>query len=175
MESVNKLEKALGDIFEKSAPKLPDSAKKTIVEWLPWINLILGVVSLWAVYGLWSWANTVNKWSDYANNLSATFGGPKVVDDRLSIMVWLSLVVLAIQAVIYIMAFPATRDKKKSGWNLMFYAVLINAVYGVVSLFTDYGGAGNLVGYLIGTVIGLYFLFQIRGLYMGGGNSSPTS
>src|SRR3990167_2355142 len=162
MESLNNLEKALSDIFVKKAPKLPTNAKKVIVEWLPWINLVLGVLALWAAYGLWTWANTVSKWTDYANELSTAFGGTKVVDDRLTVTVWLALIVLVVEAVIYIMAFPATKEKKKSGWNLMFYALLVNAVYGVVTMFSSYGGASNLIGYLIGSVIGLYFLFQIR-------------
>jgi hypothetical protein len=75
------------------------------------------------------------------------------------------LIVVAIEAVIYLLAFPATRDRKKSGWDLMFYALLINLVYGVIVVFTDYGGIGSLIGTIIGSGIGLYLLFQIRASY----------
>jgi hypothetical protein len=58
-----------------------------------------------------------------------------------------------------------TKERRKSGWDLMFYAVLLNTVYGLVLLFTDYGGVGSLIGSLIGTAIGLYFLFQLKPKY----------
>lgn len=165
MGSLKSLETKLDDVFVKNAPALPDGGKKALVQYLPWINLVLGLLSLLAVYNLWHWAHLANKLVDYANSLSAIYGGPAVVTHRLTFTVWLSIIVLAVQAVLYIAAFTGLRDKKKSGWNLIFYALLVNAAYGVVVLFTDYGGVGNLIGSLIGTAIGLYFLFQIRASY----------
>lgn len=160
------LEKVLNDLFVKQAPALPENAKKIIVQYLPWVNLVLGVLSLWAAWGLWSWAHTANQFVDYANRLSEAFGGPKAVD-RLGPMVWAGLAVLAIEAVIYIAAFSATRDRRKSGWDLLFYALLLNIVYGVVILFSDYGGGiGSLIWSVISSAIGAYFLFQIRELYL---------
>ena len=67
--------------------------------------------------------------------------------------------------------FPGTREKKKSGWNLLFYALLINVAYGFVVMFTDYGSVGSFIGSLIGSAIGGYFLFQIRSSYS---KSAPT-
>jgi hypothetical protein len=165
MGSLNSLETKLDDVFVKNAPALPDGGKKALVQYLPWINLALGILSLLAVYNLWNWAHLANKLVDYANTLSAVYGGPAVVTQRLTLTVWLSIIVLAVQAVLYIAAFSGLRNKKKSGWNLIFYALLVNAAYGVVVLFTDYGGVGNLIGSLVGTAIGLYFLFQIRASY----------
>jgi hypothetical protein len=165
MSALQSLENNLEDVFVKKAPALPENGKKAIVEWLPWINLILGLLSLWAAYTLWHWAHVADKLVDYANSISAIYGGPVV--HRMSAMVWLSLIVMVVQAVIYIVAFPALRDRKKSGWDLLFYALLVNVVYGVVVMFTDYGTFGNLLGSLIGSAIGLYFLFQIRGHYLG--------
>lgn len=165
MSFINDAEKSLDDIFVKKAPKLPESAKKFIVQYLPWINLALGILTLWAAWGLWNWAHIANAWVDYANSISRVYGTGNVVGDRLTISIWLSLIVLAIEAVLYIAAFPGTKAKKKSGWNLLFYALIVNVAYSVVLLFTAYGGFGNLLGGLIGTTIGLYFLFQIRSSY----------
>jgi uncharacterized membrane protein HdeD (DUF308 family) len=81
---------------------------------------------------------------------------------------------MAAMAVVYIVAFPALRARKKSGWDLLFYAALLNIVYGFVTLFTDYGSVGNLVGTIIGSAIGLYFLFQIRSLYLKAPATSAT-
>jgi hypothetical protein len=137
-----------------------------IVEWLPWINLILGVLSLWGVYALYQWAHLTNSVVNQLNTLSQIYGGTPAVATRWSIGIWLTLIVLAIEAVLYIVAFPATRARKKSGWDLLFYALLVNVVYGVVSAFTNYGGVGSLVSSLIGSVVGLWLLFQIRDAYL---------
>lgn len=64
------------------------------------------------------------------------------------------------------MAFAPTKERKKSGWNLLFLALLVNVVYGLVVTFTDYGGPSNFISVLISTVIGMYFLFQIREAYV---------
>jgi hypothetical protein len=170
MSAFTSLEKSLDGIFVKQAPALPANGKKALVKYLPWINLVLGVVTLWAAYALWHWAHVANNLVDYANSLSAAYGGPQVAVDRMSFGIWLGLIVLAIEGLLYIAAFPATRDRKKSGWDLMFYALLINVVYGVVVLFTSYGGVGSLIGTIIGSGLGLYLLFQIRTSY----NSAKT-
>lgn len=163
------LEEKLNKALVKDAPfQLPENAKKTIVQYLPILNLILGLITLWAAYTLWHWAHLANSVIDYANSLSAVYGGGKIATtSRLSVTVWIGLIVLAVEAVLYIMAYPGLKAHKKAGWNLLFYAALVNAVYSVVVAFTNYGGAGNIVSGLIGTVIGLYFLFQIRSYYMG--------
>lgn len=169
MGSLQTLENNLNDIFGKKAPPLPRGGKKALVEYLPWINLVLGLLALYTVYVLWHWAHVANSLINYANTLSATYGGPAVAPaNRLSFGIWLGLIVLAVEALLYIAAFPGTRDRKKSGWNLMFYALLVNVVYGVVVMFTNYGGVGNLIGTLIGSGIGLYLLFQIRSSYTAG-------
>ncbi|OGL35048.1 hypothetical protein A3F65_01765 [Candidatus Saccharibacteria bacterium RIFCSPHIGHO2_12_FULL_47_16b] len=161
---LSQLEASLEGLF-KGAPKLPEKAKDAIVQWLPWINLILGLLTLWAAYSLWRWADVANTIVNYANELSRALGGTGVSVDRFTVGVWIAIGVLVVEAILYLAAFPGTRDRKKSGWNLLFYALLVNIVYGVVVLFTDYGGVGNFLGYVIGSVIGLYFLFQLKPKY----------
>lgn len=167
MSAFNSLENSLDDVFGKKAPALPANGKKTLVEWMPWLSLLGGVLAAYTTYVLWHWAHLVNGLVDFANSLSAAYGGSQVVADRLTAMVWLSMAVMAASAVLYIAAFPALKARKKSGWNLLFYGLILNAVYGVVVLFSDYGTAGNLLGSLISSAIGLYLLFQVRGSYSG--------
>lgn len=159
------LEKSLDDLFVKQAPALPAGGKKFIVQYLPWINLILGLISLYTAWVLWNWAHVANNFVNYANSISAAYGGPTVATNRLSVGLWIGIAVLAVEALLYIAAFPGTKARKKSGWNLLYYALLLNIVYGVVVLFTSYGGVGNLIGAIIGSAIGLYLLFQIRSSY----------
>ncbi len=167
MSALNSLEDSLDELFVKKAPALPDGGKKFLVEFLPWINLVLGLLTLYSVYIIWHWAHLASSFINYANTLSAAYGGPAVANvDRLSAGLWLGLGVLTVEALLYLMAFPATRARKKSGWDLMFYASLVNIVYGVVIIFTSYGGPSNFIGSLIGSAIGLYLLFQIRASYL---------
>lgn len=166
MEPIEKLEDSLEKTF-KGLPQLPKNWKKGIVQYLPWITLVIGVLTIWSAYSVWHWAHWVNAWADYANNLSRAFGGSEVVSSRMTVGIWVSVVVLAIEAVIYILAFPALKATKKMGWNMLFYGSLVNVVYGVVILFTNYGGVSNLVWSIISTAIGWYFLFQIREYYTG--------
>jgi len=165
--SAQPLENSLDDLFGKQAPQLPSNAKKALVQYVPWITLILGVLSAWTTYVLWHWAHVANTFVNYANSISAAYGGPQIATTRLTFGIWLGIGVLAVEALLYILAFPGLRNRKKSGWNMLYYALLINIVYGLVIMFTDYGGVGNLIGTLIGSAIGFYFLFQIRGSYTG--------
>jgi succinate dehydrogenase/fumarate reductase cytochrome b subunit len=154
MSVFTSLEKKLDRIFVKKAPPLSSNARRAIVAYLPYINLVLGVLTLLVAWGLYDAAHTV----DYLVGSSAAVS-------RLTFTVWLAIAVLIIEAVIFIAAFPASKARKKPGWDLIFYAFLINVAYGIVILFTDYGGLGRLIGSLAGSAVGFYFLFQIRGNY----------
>jgi len=166
MHALESLETSLNDLFVKQAPPLPRSGKKALVEYLPWVNLALGLLALYTVYALWHWAHLANGLINYAASLnSGTYGGSGLGVNRLSLSIWLGLLVLAAEALLYLAAFPGTRARKKSGWNLMFYALLVNIAYAVVILFTDYGSFGNLVITLLASAAGLYLIFQIRSSY----------
>ena len=168
MSAVDSLEKSLDGVFGSKSPvKLPENGKKAIVQWLPWISVVLGVLTLWGAYALYHWARVANDVVNYVNELSRLYGGSAVTASRWSVGIWVSLIVVAVEGVIYLAAYPGLKARKKTGWNLLFYGALLNLVYGIILLFTDYGGVGNFVGYLVGTVIGLWLLFQIRSAYSG--------
>lgn len=166
MKALEDLENKLDPVFVKNAPfQLPANAKEALVKWLPWINLGAGILYLLTARALWEWARVTNSLVDYANELSRLYGGSEIVAERFTTVIWLGLIFLVVEAVLYLAAFPLTRDRKKLGWDLMLLALLVNIVYGVVMLFSDYGGITNLFGTVVSSVIGLYLLFQIRGSY----------
>ena len=174
MGPLDSLEKTLVDV-SKGLPKLPKNIKKILADIAPWAALLGAILSLWSAWALWDWAHAVNNLAKWANELNAAFGtGQQVAVNRLTVGVWIALVVLIIEAVIMLVAFPSLRKYAKAGWNLMFILSLINLVYGVVMLFTDYGGVGSLFGALIGTAIGWYILFQIREIYITGHKKVET-
>lgn len=164
MGPLENLEKPLEDI-NKQLPPLPKKAKEFIVKYLPWLVLAVVVLTAWSAWVVWDWAHTANAFLNYANELSRAFGGTGVETTRLSLGIWLSLIVLIVEAIIYLLAFPGLKAMKKDGWNLLFLGSIVNVVYGLVIMFTSYGGFFNLITSLIGTAIGWYFLFQIREYY----------
>jgi hypothetical protein len=56
------------------------------------------------------------------------------------------------------LALPGLFKRKMSAWKLIFYSQLIGITFSLLS--------GSILGALIGGLIGLYILFQIRPLYV---------
>ena len=167
MATLGSLEKNLQDIFVGKLPPLPANGKKLIVKYLPYITVVVGTLTLIAAWELWHWAHVANNLINYANEMSRMYGGEQVATTRMNATVWLALITLIAEAVLYLMAFQPTKDRKKAGWNLIFYVALVNLVYGVVTIFTDYNGFGSFLGTIISTGVGLYLLFQVRESYLG--------
>ena len=90
-----------------------------------------------------------------------------MADSRLNLWVWLAIAVLIVQGVLYLLAFPGLRDRKKKGWDYVFYAALVSVVYSVVSLFTGYNAVSGFLGAIIGALISFWLLFQVRSAYTG--------
>lgn len=164
MSSAKDLETKLNDLIYKQTPPLSDAIKKALVKYLAWVDLIVGIFTLWAAYALWQWAHQVNT---LVNSINRLYGVPTSFDNGLSFTVWVSLIVLTVEALLYLFAFPAARARQKKGWDFMYYALLLNIVYGIAAAFTDYGGIGSLIGSILASAVGLYFLFQIRSEYLG--------
>lgn len=170
----NQLETKLDNIFEKQAPKLPVNARKMIADWAPWVALIVGVVSLLGAYWLWQAANAASTWLNYANQLSAAYGGTAVATSNMTVWVWVALLVLVAEGLLYLLAFPGLKARKKAGWNYLYWGALLNIAYAVVNIFT-FNGVGGFIGSLIGSAIGLWILFQIRSQYTGERSSSAAA
>jgi hypothetical protein len=167
MGQLDKLEAKLDDVLNKKAPfKIPADGRKSLAGSLWVIALIFGLLQLWLAWNFWNVGHAVDRLVDYANTLSAAYGG-SVVGSHLGPLYYVTLLVLVADAAILLLAAPGLKAMRKSGWNLAFYSMLLNAVYGVVVLFSDYGGFGDLLGALVGSVIGAYLLFQVRDLFKG--------
>lgn len=165
MAQVDKLETWLDDALNKNAPfKLPAKSRKTLAEALWWLALLGGVLQLWLAWGFWHVGHLVDRLVDYANTLSSIYGGTTV--SHLGMFYYTSLVVLLVSAVLLLLAAPGLKAMRKQGWDLAFYSLLVNVVYGVFRMFTDYGNVGSLLGALIGSAISAYFLFQVREYFM---------
>jgi len=126
----------------KKAPfQIPDAGRELIVKFGPWINLVLLVIFLPAlllVLGL--------------GTALMPFGGVGYATGF-----GLAAIFLIIQLGLQLAALPGLFARKLSGWNLIFYGTLISFVYHVLTY--------SIISGILGVVIGLYVLFQVRSLY----------
>jgi hypothetical protein len=134
------------------------------------LALIAGVLSLLAVLNLWHWSHYTNAAVDYVNSFCDAYAvnAGACADtsvNRLNTWIWLAMLVMLVQGVLYLLAFPGLRDRTKQGWNYVFYASLVSLGYAVVSLFTGYNAVSGFVFGLVFAVIGFWLLFQVRGAY----------
>ena len=126
----------------KKAPfQIPDNAKEWIVKYGPWITVVLLVLMLPAILFVLGVGSALMPFGGYA--YATGFG--------------LAAIFLVINVGLMVAALPGLFARKMSGWNLMFYARLIGIVYSFLSY--------AFIGGIIGGIIGLYILFQIRPLY----------
>jgi hypothetical protein len=172
MDLWRKLELQLNDVFGKKAPQLSPNAREGLVKALPVLALIVGLLQLWGAYALWHLGHITNRLVDIQNSLSNYYGDNfnyNVPTVHLGFFYYLSLVLVVINAVVILGATFGLRERSKArGWNLLYYVMLLNVVYGVFRIFTGVGGGiGALIWSLIGSAVGAYFLFQIRDKYNG--------
>lgn len=138
------LEKLLEEYLVKKAPALPDGIKEAIVKFGPYLALVLLLMALPVVlgaFGLGGFLLPVSYMAGVRFGLNYT------------ISMIFTIIVMALELI----ALPGLFKRKISSWNLMFYATLVEAVHNLV-LF-------NLGGLIIGTLLGLYILFQIKSYY----------
>ncbi len=161
-ESVNALENWLLGI-NKQLPQIPQKGRDVIAQLTPWLALAGGLFTLLSTWWFWQAGHAVNSLINYSNDLNRIIGG-SVIDTTpdLGFTWYFALVLLALQAILLLMAFPKLKEGKKSGWNLLFYNVLLGVLTGLVYLFTPSYGIGSFFGSVIGAAIGFYLLFQIR-------------
>lgn len=167
METIKSIESTIGKFVDKAPALSVDSKKKLLTRYLPLISLGLALIASVSIRSLWHDSHTNNALINYANNYGAAYGVPKVpVVNNLTFGVWLGLITLAVEAIFYLGSFSGLRAMTKSGWNFLYYALLVNIVYGVVMLFNSYGGLSTLITTLIGSALGFYFIFEIRDRYL---------
>lgn len=157
MGALDQVESKLDEMLVKKAPfQLPEAARKWIADYA-WILALIGVIlgaltffPLLTVVGLLS-------------GIGVAVGAGFAV-----IAAWISLAVLGAYTIVLAIAVPKLKKKQASGWNLVFYSTLFFFAYDVVNwLRAPVAGLFSLVLNVIGTVIGLYFLFQVRSYFKG--------
>lgn len=140
--SLKTLENNLEKYFGKQAPQLPESVKKAIVDFGPWL-LILGVLaSIPALIAL----------------LGFTYSAPLYYRawGRSSLGIT-SMVIPLVASGFSLVALPGLFKKSIKAWRLLFYSSLIYLLGNIADL--------NFVSLVVGTGISWYVLFQIKSYY----------
>jgi hypothetical protein len=143
-ENIAKLDKVLTEYLVKKAPPLPESAKEFLVNFGPWISLVLGLMMLpvvLAALGIGAVLSPI-----------AMMAGVRVGPGY-----WLGPIVAIGQMGLQFAAIPGLLKRQLSGWKLAFYGTLVGGVYYLVGL--------NFISLIIGTGLGLYVLYQIKSYY----------
>jgi uncharacterized BrkB/YihY/UPF0761 family membrane protein len=147
MKHAAAIEAWLIPIFQK-APHLPASAKQTIVDIAPWLALISGVLGIVSVLSASAF-------------VSMLFSFAFVTSGILPILFTVGMLIALLGSVLDLLAYKPLTEKKKLGWNYVFYGVLLTGVSFVLNAIAGQGMLGSLVG----LVIGLWILFEVRDQY----------
>lgn len=129
-------------------PHIPEGGRKTISDIVPWLAIIFGVLSLIGLLGSGLFGIILSP-------LLALGGGLR------SIILLLTVILGIASAVLSILAFRPMRAMKKTGWDYLFYSLILSAVSFVISLV----GMMSSVGSVVGILLGAYILFEIRSRY----------
>lgn len=152
--------------FYNTLPQMAEYLEQPLIKCLPYISFILGLLSLYSMYDLWHSAHSVNTLITFANDYGKVYGVPKVhLNHHMGPAFWLAMLALLLEAVLFFKAYSGTKARLKSGWDLVYAAFVVNVIYGIILLFSYYGGIGTLADRLLFSLVCLYFLFEIRDSY----------
>ncbi|MEK7478123.1 MAG: chromate transporter [Patescibacteria group bacterium] len=140
---MDSLKNLLDDYLGKKAPALPMGVKDFLVKIAPWAVILSLIIMIPGVLAYWRLGTLMMPYAYYVGGRSALFT--------------LSTILSAIAIIINILAIPGLFKRTASGWNFIFYGVLVSTVSSLVS--------GNIVGAIIGFLISMYLIFQIRSYY----------
>lgn len=135
MKYTTRLEEALDDVLVKNFPHR--LSKATCGTLAAIAPWLLGVAGLFLTYGIWT--------------------------NRFEFLP--SVIMSGSIGVLYLIAFPSLMARRKVGWDLVFYAALIDLLNGVVETIRGDYFIISLAALALGQFIGFYLLFQIRSEY----------
>lgn len=138
------LEENLDLYLGKKAPSLPENWKEVIVQVAPWVTTILFVLALPVILTLFGFSMFLLPFSYVAG-----VGG--------GLIHTISMVVLGASLVFEAMAIPGLFKREKRSWRLIYHSVLLSGVSTLLN--------GDIGGVVIGTLLSLYILFQIKAHY----------
>jgi hypothetical protein len=139
----------------KNLPHLPKGLVEFFVKVAPWLALIS------AILGLISGPLLV-----FLGSIGSLF----TLSPMLLIGTVGSVVILVVNSILLLMAFNPLKNREMKGWVLLFWSNMLGIISAIFSLL---GGSGGIVGSVVGVLIGLYVLFEMKPFY-GGAQAAAT-
>ncbi len=143
---MTQLNKTLEVYLVKKAPALPKGVKEFLVKAAPWLailGVVLSIPALFAILGLSAMFYSIPMMGYGLYRVSGGFS--------------LAVIFLVITAVLELLSIPGLMKRKMAGWNFLYYATWVNAIYSLLNY--------DLVGMIVGLLISLYLLFQVKSYY----------
>lgn len=134
----------LSDLFS-GLPSLPANVKSFLVKVAPYYALVSIVLALPFILALFGFSAMAGKMMLASGAWMYAGGGI------------LGAVLTLASAVCLALAVSGLFAHRASGWKLLYYSTLLNAIGSLIRF--------DIFGFLIGTGISLYVLFQIRSSY----------
>lgn len=128
-------------LVDKAPFDLPAAVKEFLVRYGPWITLVLLVLSLPPLLFVLGIGAVLAPFGSVGYATSFGF----------------ATIVLIVQLVLLVLALPGLFARKMAGWTFLFYSELVSIVASLLS--------GSIITGIIGGVIGLYLIFQVRASY----------
>lgn len=145
-----KLEVTLEEYLVKKAPfQLPENVKEIIVKFAPYLailGVVLGIPAVLALFG--------------AGAILAPLGlvgGMMTGRPFIGFSYIISIVFLGVMIVLEALAIPGLFSRSKKAWTFLYWSTLVGVVQNIVSF--------NVGGLVIGGLISMYFLFQVKEYY----------
>ena len=146
MKDYEKKIDALGEMYMvKKAPfQIPANIKEWIVKYGPYISLVLLVISIPGIIAAFG--------VGLALTPVAVMAGV-----HYGVMYFVGLAFSVVTLALTALALPGLFKRQMSGWRLAWYSSLVSAISSLIGL--------QLLSLIIGLVVSMYFLYQIKPLY----------
>lgn len=142
----NSLVVMLEPYFAK-APALPKNGQEALVNFMPIIALIFGVLGVVTAIGAVGVLSAVSPLAAMGGVSSVSSFGTGFI----AAIFWLG------SSALLLASYPSLKGKKMKGWTLLFWSEVLSLVGSLVSL--------SIVSGIIGALIGFYLLFQVKSFY----------
>lgn len=146
---LGKLEVTLEEYLGQKAPQLPKEWKEVVVKFAPYlaiIGVVVGIPGFLALIGLGAFLAPLG-----------LVGGMMTGRPFLGFSYIVNVIFLGVIILLEGLAIPGLFSRSKKAWNFLYWSALVGVVQNVLSF--------NIPGLVIGSLLSLYFLFQVKEYY----------
>lgn len=141
----------------RQLPHIPAGVSRFLANLMPWASILVGLFSLFSVLAL---TPLIFGASTLINSLSVMVDStPYLIGNINPIYYVLSAVLLLMDGLLLLVAFPALRRKELRGWALVFWSNVVSSIHTLVGM--AFAGDEIVTG-LLGILIAFYVLFEVK-------------